>query len=509
MTSTTRSLAGIVALALAGTAAVAAAPSASANVQRDVRLTAAQHPRLIDRPGADKDVIRLTNVPGAKWTVSGAAEVAFPSGHATTEVPVTADTTVTLSAATGEEGVSWAVPTGTPTAWTFAPTDAAAPAVDPDTVKVTWGDLPGDRRDTVTLRKVEGIVWTVKTGDVTSTYDATAFGTKTEVAVRATETTTVTAALDGGYSLPEGKSLPTFTNSLTSTDTVAVSAAVLDELIAVGQNPNDAIKGYGKGAAVETVKIDGIPGVQFKVGSNRPVAVRGTQYLPVNQNDLRSTTKITVAVVAQRGYTVPDDYAKELDFKDGAEIHDEPVKNADVKATDKGGTANDMLTLTANPYFTWWVGQDAVVRGENTITYREMRPNRAGVIVVKPRFARGEATAKVYLMPVANRGFTATPEAGFVNEITFKNDPVVIPVANQGALAGTKVTYTPAAGVTQWTTRYAIPAVGTRKASTKSVNVRPTDIEALNATSMTIDFGADSAPDTTTRVARDYSLAAG
>ncbi|MDO5628187.1 MAG: hypothetical protein Q4G43_07700 [Mobilicoccus sp.] len=516
---TSRTLAVVAAFAVAATGTIAFAPAAQAAAPRDVVLRADAYPRLIDRPGTENDAIRIVNVPGVAWKV-GSTDVTFPSGHSATDIKVTEATQVTAAAVDGDVQFSWRIAAGTPTAWNFpAPSIAEAPAVNIDAVVATWNDVPGTR-DTVTIRKVEGVIWTVTTGTRTITYDAAAFGTRTELTLpavagtsatedtAATPGTTVTVDLDEGYELPEGKALPTFTNSLTSAATVNLTAAVLDPTIELGENPDDRHKGFGRDAAVETVKVTGIPGVRYQVGNGRPVAVRGVAFLPVLASDLKAgEDKVTVKVLPNRGYTVPPDYAKELNFKDGEDVPKVAITDAMISTTDLGGTSRDVLTLTQKPSMVWWVGQPDA---KGVVVYRAQRPGRDGKVTFRPRFARGADTAEVHIKPVANRGFVIDTSALTDDykdlSFTFKADATNVAVANQGVVTGTKVAYAPAEGVASWATRYVVPPVGNRKATTRTLAVNPAHVGALGATSMTIDFGEGSNPTVTTRVARDYKL---
>lgn len=500
-----RTLAGAAAFAVAATGAVAAAPTASAaTVAKTVALKAAHYPRLVDRPGADDDVIRFTYVPGAAWKLDG-APVQFDSGKSTEDVEVTAASAATLEPVTGDALYTWNVKLGTPSTWNFPkPTEVEAPKIDPTSVTAIWNDVPGTK-DKVVLKKVDGVVWTVKTGTTETTYDAGKFGKKTELTVPVTKDTTLTVAADLGYSF-DGTA-PTFTNPVTDTATVAVKDEVLKAAADVGDNPHDSIKGYGPGAALESVKVTGVSGVKWKVGSKKAVAVKGIAYLPVDPDDITEAGTVDVTVEATKGYTVPAGYKETLDFKDGEDIVSIPVVDGDVKLADLGGTSKDLLTLKTDNRMVWWVGQEVKQKdGSSKVVYKALKPGKKTAVTYKPRFTKGETTAKVYLKPVPNRGYTVDTESFNMTTVDFTSDTTIVPLVNQGVLDGTKVTYAPHAGVTSWATKYVVKATTpTRKDSNKSLTVKPADIEALGAESMVIDFGADSAPTVTPKYVKDHT----
>ncbi|WP_226345353.1 hypothetical protein [Agilicoccus flavus] len=495
-THTPRTLATLVAFGLAGAGLAAPALAATTPAPKNIAVKATQYPRLIDNPGAADDVVRFTNVPGAAWKL-GAAPVTFASGRTTADVNVTAASTATLAAVTGDE-TTWAVPVGMPTAWNYpAPSADLAPAVDVSTITAVFNDLPGATKDTVTLTNVKGVAWTVTSGTTVTTHDSTTLAGKASVAVPVTSTSTVAARLMPGYT--GSAALPTFSNSVTATPEVALSATYLDSLVQVGENPSDKIKGYGPGAAKESVKVTGIPGVKWKVGSLAPKAVTGVGYLPVDDDDIVSGM-MTVTAVAAKGYTVPAGWSKVLDFTDGATIPTIVVQDADVKTTDRGGISADTITLAAQQGMAWWVGQ-ADAKGR--IVYAAQKPGKNGAVVYKVKHAAKATTdATVYLKPVPNRGYVLdttkliTPSHAFTREAT-------IVAADNNSVSAESVTFKPYLGVTAWDVKYT-QTVGTRT-TTKTLSVKPGEIEALGATSATIVF--PSTPKVTPKLAKDYRLA--
>lgn len=497
---TARTIAATVALGLTGVGL--AVPATAATAPKALAIKASQYPRLIDRPGSDNDSIQFTNVPGIDWKLNGTS-VAFTGGKSVADSPVTAASTVTFAAVTGDPKYTFTVPAGLPSQWTFpAPSSTPAPPVDVSTISATWNDVPG-KRDSVTLTNVKGVVWTVTTGSTTATYDSASFGTKTDRVVPAVPgSTAVTVAPDAGYTLSE--TAPTFTNTLTEADTV-ILPATLDDRVSVGDNPADAHKGYGPGAAYETVKIEGLPGVVWKIGSStKKVTVKGTAYLRVDPDDLVAN-KVKVEALALKGYQLPDGYApKDVDFTDGA-MAAKVVKNEDIKESDLAGTAKDTLKLTSDRSFTWWVGQPVKQRdGSEKIVYKAVKADKTGVATYKPRFTKGEATAKVFVKPVANRGFTVGTSELTKTEYAFTSDARDIARVNQGVVSGTTATFTPAEGVVSWSAKYSTTS-GTRT-SNKTLAIKATDITNTGATSMTVDFGTGATPVVTTKIERDYRL---
>ncbi|GAB48103.1 hypothetical protein [Mobilicoccus pelagius] len=506
-----RTLATVVALGLAGAGLATPATAATTTPKpKTVTIKPTQYPRLIDNPGANKDVIRFTNVPGASWSLDGVT-VQFDAGRSTADRKVTVKSQATLVATTGDT-TPYTLAPGTPGAWNFpGPTADEAAPVDGTTVVVTWNDLPGDKRDTVTLTKVSGVTYTVDTdGDTATTndirvLDADAFGTKAALTVPATSETTVTPSLAEGYKADPLKLLPgTFTSTVTASAEVALTKATLDALISVGENPLDATKGYGPGSAVETVKVLGVPGVKFKVGSRKAVAVNGVGYLPVDPDDIPAG-KVTVTVQAGKGYTAPADYSKSLDFTDGTTAPTAVVTDADVKAQDKGGISADNLTIKASQGMTWWVGQ-ADKTGK--IKFAAQKPGKNGVITYKAKHASKPTTpdekATVHVKAVANRGWLVDTTNLKTTEYEFKRDATVIAADNR-VVSGTDVTFHPYEGISAWNVTYTTK-VGTKTAA-KRLAVKPIDITNTGATTMTIPFADATDLKAEPKVMKDYTAA--
>ena len=507
MTYHGRTLAALVALGLAGVGAASPAGAATTTPKpKIVTLKASQYPRLIDNPGTMNDKIRFSNVLGLHWKIDGTSVTGF-EGKSFVDTDVTSGVDVTVEAAEGDT-TAWQLAPGTPTAWEFpAPSTEEAPAIDAGTAVAVWNDLPGDKKDSVTLTYVNGVTWSVTTGSTTRTIESDAFRGKPTLVVPATTETTVGAAPADGYTFDPKTTPGIGVNTLTTTPEVALTSDVLDASIEAGENPLDATKGYGPGAAVETVKVTGIPGLKYAVGSRKAVAVNGVAYLPVDPDDLEAGNgTVEVKVVAGKGYSVPTDYAKEVSFVDGATAPTAVVSDTDITPSDKGGVSADTLTIKPSQGMTWWVGQ-ADKTGK--VKFVAQKPGKGGVITYKVKHA-GRTTepgekATVHVKAVANRGWLVDSENLKTTSYEFTRDSTTIPT-DHAAASDSAVTFKPHAGITAWTVKYTMP-LGT-KTATKSLTVRALDIANTDATSMTIAFPAGTTGVTATpKLAKDYVLA--
>lgn len=500
MNSTPRTLAAAVAFTTVAAGIAATAPSASAveaPVLKDkfVAVSAAAYPKLLDRPGATVDVIRFTKVPGATWKLGG-TPVTFADGAKTADLPAAAGDAV-LTADAADTTAKWSIPAGVPTTWTFA-----APATTPATPidgaaldsKLTWNDLPGTK-ESLTLPNIPGVIWSVKASASAkeTVLDAKKFGAKDSLTTPVTKDAVVTAKLDLGYTVADGKDIPpTFTvGTLTDTANVTVADAAITSALAVGSNPLDGRKGYGSGSSVETVKVTGLPGVSWMVGSSKKaVKVTGVAYLPVDPDDIAADGKLSITAVGSKGFELAGategKVTKQLDFSDTtASI---TVTNADVVKADNPGTAKDTLTLKSQPYLTWYVGQ-ADKKGK--IVYKAVKAGKDGKAVYKPTFpkpatAGASVSADVLIKPIQGRGFDLVKSGLTTTTFTFSGDPATVNAANLGAIDGNKVTFTPAGGVDSWAVKYAVTLP---KPANKSLSVKAADITKSGATSMTVDFG--------------------
>lgn len=477
-----RTLAAVAALSLTG-AALAAPAHAAEKTNKVVRLSAAQYPKLIDNPGSTDDKVRVVNLPGVVWKIDG-KDVAFPSGKSVADTTVTAESTVTATAVTDDEQYNYTLQ-GVPSSWTFDAPSADTPKVDGTAVTAFFSDMPGAAKDTVTLTKVAGIKWTLTTGDtpaVETVYGYDAFGAKDTLVVPAKSGWTLKAELTGGAELVDAaKPVPQFTNSLTDADTVAYTADVLNAAVDLGDNPFDAHKGYGKGAAQETVRIAGIPGVKWKVGdATRSVAVKGVAYIPVSADYLEENGgKVTVKAEATGSYSVPADWSgKEVDFSDGSAPISRAIANDVASKSDLAGATQDTLTIPAQRNVTWWVGQEDA--RTKKYVYKAQKPNKAGNVVYKVRHVRGATSTIVKIKPVADRGYVLAASTGLVTDFAFETKSVDVPVANQGVVEAAQVTLNAHEGVTSWTV--------SEKVGTKTVRTTVTTktMDAIGAKSIVI-----------------------
>lgn len=506
MTHHGRTLASLVALGLAavGTAAPAVAATTTPK-PKPVSLKAAQYPRLIDNPGKGNDAIRITYVQGLNWQIDGKSVTGF-EGRTFKDEKVTAGSQVTVQAADGDV-VPWELAVGTPRAWEFpAPKTEEAPAIDASSAVAVWNDLPGDKKDSVTLTNVEGVTWTVTTGEVVRTVDTDAFRGKSTLVLPATPDTVVTPAPAAGYEFDPNTSPGVGANTITTTPEIVLTAEFLDATIETGENPLDATKGYGPGAAVETVKVTGIPGVKYAVGTRKAVAVNGVAYLPVDPDDLEAGNgTVEVKVASGKGYSVPADYVKKVTFIDGEKAPAAVVSNDDIQLADRGGITNDTLTIKPSQGMTWWVGQ-ADKTGK--IKYVAQKPGKGGVITYKAKHASRPTDttekATVHVKAVANRGWTVDATNLTTKTYEFTRDSTTIP-ADNAAAGNSEVTLKPYEGVGSWTVKYT-STVGT-KTTSKVLTVKPLDVANTGASSMTIAFPEGTEVTAATKTLKDYVVA--
>lgn len=499
-----RTLVALAAVGFVGVGPSLPAQAATTPRPKNVAIKPVQYPRMIDNAGADNDKVRLTKVVGAVWSVDG-SPAAFAGGATSTDVPVTAAAQVTLVAAS-----EYALPLGTPTAWDFAaPSAAEAPDVNADAVQATWNDFPGTKKDSVTIRKVDGITWTVTTGDTTATYDPDSFGTKPTLTLPATTATTVTADLIKNYKVAApAKTLPAVANGITETAEVDYAQDHLERLVTVGENPFDGTKGFGPTAARETVKITGAPGLTWKVGSAKAKAVTGTQFIPVNAADLDAHGTVKVTPIAAKEYSVPAGISLDVEFDDKESAPKLVVADTDVRRYDRGGITNDTLTLATTAGMSWWVGQ---ADRTGKIAYRAQKPGKDGTVVYKVKHAtkapiEGTTDATVFVKPVPNRGYELDTSALLEEEFDFSRDSTTVP-SSHFAAAGTNVTFTPSDGLLSWALKYAVPTTGS-KTTTKSLTVNAADIDRIGATSMSVALPAGAKViSSTPKLAKGYSVA--
>ena len=136
-------------------------------------LTAAQEPRLDDKPGSGSDTITLTALPGVYWTVKQASttneyHLSWFGTDKTKAVSVTSGTQVTVEA-TAEAGYSmFKPPAPAATGWQFTPSALQAQIPISAASAPKWVDEEGKTKDAVIVTAVPNIQWTVKAGSGTA-----------------------------------------------------------------------------------------------------------------------------------------------------------------------------------------------------------------------------------------------------------------------------------------------------------------------------------------------------
>lgn len=435
-----------------------------------VKIAAKAFPQLLDRPGTSADVLKLTQVAGAVWSVGGTA-VTFKDKEKTTTVPVTGSVTVTVAAATPTDKNTFTL--SGPTSLSYEPTNEARSFTAAQLSSLlTWVDLPGSKGDAVTLPKTSGVSW--KIGEVT--YDEAKFGKKTSLVVKLKGGEKVLPVLVGATLSGGGQ--PAEIAGVSSTETITHTAAQLAAAAVVGDNPFDRSKGFGKDASVETVKITGLPGVQWMIGSSeKAVTVKPdvVAYVKVDPSDLDASTTLQVTPVPAAGVTVPKTGDKVnpvlLDFADGDEAQELATPAAVVN--DVSGTVADTLVLPGRRGITWYAAQPDA---KGKLTYKALKVGKDGNAVYKVKHSKDGKPATVKYRAVADRGFLV--DDGAVKTVTYTGAEASVAAP---ALASDAVTLTAAApGVASWTVS---ATVGGK--SVKST-YKPADLTAAGAVSISV-----------------------
>lgn len=447
-----------------------------------VKVGAKSFPKLLDRPGKDNDVIVLTKLAGADWFVGAATDaVKFDGTAKTASVPVSAATTVKVQAAASTLTNSFQI--NGPSEFAFSPTDSSVTYTDAQlTQLLTFIDMPGTKGDSVTLTKVNGVHW--KIGEVV--YDEAKFGTKSTLVVKLGAGAKV-------YPVSVGATLSgsAATNGISGTTdslTITYSAVNLAAAAVVGDNPFDATKGVGKGASIETVKITGLPGIQWKVGSSpKAVSVKpgAVLYVPVPAADLDGlATEVPVTPIAATNFIVPTSGTPaaptpvQVQFKDADRAKELIVGPRQVE-TDRSGTVNDTLVLPTQRGMSWFAGQKDA---KGKLTYKQLKAGKDGTAVYKVKHGKDGKDVVVYYRAVADRGYLVNDAAVQTAPFGATEKPVPAPTFTAGA-----VTLKPADGIASW------DVVKTVNGKVAKTSYKPSDITAAGADSITVP--ADAAPD--------------
>lgn len=474
-----RSLAAVAASGLVAAGAVAgaevshAAEATAPKKVKVVKIAAKAFPVLLDRPGATADVLRVTRLAGADWFVGTSTEaVKFEATAKVAEVKVTGETTVTVKPAAETATNTFAL--SGPTSFVYQPTDAGKVFTDAEVrSELSWTDYPGTKSDAVTLTKVNGIMW--KIGNVK--YDELKFGKKTSLLVRLKAGEKVVPDYVGAT----GPDLEL--REVNDDATLAYTADQLKADVTKGDNPSDATKGVGKGASLETVKITGLPGVSWIVGSNpKAVNVKAgvTSYLPVSPHDIDASNKVNVTPVVAANYTVPTSGTPaqatpvEVDFTDNATDTVVKVESArSLSETDRSGTPQDTLVLPGSRGMSWFAGQKDA---KGKLTYKQLRAGKDGNAVYKVKHGKDGKDAVVYYRAVADRGYTVND--GSVLEASFK--VAETSVAAPSVAAGVVTLDASTDGVASWVVS---ATVNSKVAKT---TYKPLDLQNAGIVSLTV-----------------------
>lgn len=490
--TTRRALTIAAAVSLVAAPLLAASPAQAATAtKKTIKVNAKQFPTALDRPGTSADLVRLSNVAGVKWTVDAVAQDL--GATKTKDIPVT-KTAVVVKAEVADTGTMvWSGPSE----WTVSFTSEALSIAASD-VNVTWVDAPADK-DSVIIRKLDGIKWTVGSAE----YTPESFGKKTELAIKATSATVVKADLLGATEAKADAADPAafpkeFTTGLTSAAQVTLADGTVTGAVKVGDNPFDRTKGLGKTASYETVKVTGVAGLKWKVGTDAKAKAYAVKpgvvaYLRVDPDDIHDTTKaVIVTPVADKGYVLATPTIKaEPAFTEAAALE---IPVADGVDTDRGGVGSDTLVMPAERNMTWWFGQKDK---NNKIVYKAQKVGKDGNATYKVKHTKGATSTDVWVKPVPDRGYVidATDLAALTPKYNFKtvDDP-----AGKGWAVGTgTVTLTATDGIDSWTIE---DTVATKVVKT---TVKRTDLLAAGVTKVVVPTTV-TAPVVTAKYAKGY-----
>ena len=430
-----------------------------------VKIGAKAIPQLLDRPGTSADVLRFTQIPGAEWSV-GSTKVTFKAKEKNAFVSVTGATTVTVAPAAATTKNTFVL--SGPTSFSYEPTDTAV-SYTSQQIKdlLTWIDLPGSKGDSVILPKAAGLAW--KIGGVT--YDETKFAKKDALTLKLKPGEKVLPVLVGATG-----ATPTELTGVTDAASITYTAAQLATAAQVGDNPSDVTKGFGKGASVETVKITGLAGVQWLVGSAAKVtSVKpGTvAYRPVSADDLDKSATISVTPVPAAGIKVPMTGEKatplSLDFTDGGSQIETPA----VEVRDTSGTVADTLVLPGRRGMTWFVGQ---ADAKGATRYKALKVGKDGTSIYKVKHPKGGKPAIVLYRAVPDRGYTVSAAA--VKTATFESTETT--VSTPAITSGAVTLLAADAGAASWAVTNTIEGK-----SVKST-FKPADLIAAGAVSISV-----------------------
>lgn len=405
--------------------------------------------------------------------------VKFDGSAKTTPRDVTGDTTITAKAAAGTTTNTFVV--NGPTSFTYKPTNTPATYSDAELMSfLTFVDMPGTKGDSVTMTKAEGVHW--KIGTVT--YDEAKFGAKTSVTAKLNAGVKVFPIAVGATLSDADGAVAVGFNGVTDAAKIEYTADQLKEAVVVGDNPFDATKGVGKGASVETVKITGLPGIKWKVGSS-PKAINvkpgAVAFVSVPADDLDGAeTTVPVTPVPAAGFTVPTNGTPAkatpvvLQFEDDNAA---PVKTIGVKRvdTDRSGTVNDTLVLPAQRGMSWFAGQKDA---KGKLTYKQLKAGKDDNAVYKVKHSKdGKDAVVVYYRAVPDRGYRVNN--GLVQQAPFevKQDSVTAPEVATGAVT---LEAAKADGVASWEV--------TKTIAEKAVKTsyKPADLAASGVTSIVV-----------------------
>lgn len=467
----TATLVTIAAIPLAGVAGVpaGAAPQAEPKVTI-VKIAPKAFPRLLDRPGSAADVLKITKVPGAVWSVGG-KRVTFAGKDTFAIVPAKGDVTVTVAPVAPTAKSAFEL--SGPTSWSFAPTSTPVSYSAFDiAAMLTWTDLPGSSNDTVVLPKMPGLAWKIGT----TTYDEAAFTKKDALAVKLTPGQRVLPVLLGAT--PDAA--PTSLRAVTDAGVITYTAAQLAAAVQVGDNPFDATKGTGKKASVETVRITGLPGLQWNVGSAaKPITVKpgAVAYVPVRRAWLAKSSIVAVTPVAGAGASVPKSGTPavatpvSLDFADVSGVPTLQVPPADSR--DSSGTAADVVVFPGVRGMTWFAAQPDA---KGKLPFKALRVGPDGTAVYKVKHAKNGSDVTVTYRAVAQPGYRVDDESDHTATFTATARTVARPDLDSDGVT----LLASDSGVARWTV--------TSDVGEKSVKATYTlaDLAATGAVSMTV-----------------------
>lgn len=392
---TRRTLAVAVALRLTSTGAAALSAMAAGTTTKPIKIAPSAAPQILDRPGTGRDVVRLTNLPGIRWSVTGDVDASYKAPFATSEkfvdVPINNGGVTAVVKATASPGVELATDV---VSWTlpFITTKVAITAPEAPRAQ----DFPETAKDAVQLTAVEGVTWSVKESVPADTSIPAFKGVKSfplsKLKVPAsTATVTVTPTVEPGY---DGTALQPYTLAFTNGKIVDLPTAVIDAAVTDQLNL--------PGRSRDTITLLPVTGVKWSICGSKPFAVSK----PVVKSASCRTQDVETTAIPDAGYSIAGakSFTKTVKFEDAAGQNLITIPADAVTPVDAAGSVNDVVLIKPIRNITWQVATPVPAKdgGEPTWKWANApKPKNGQAIVVKMKAAKGASESTLFVRPVA------------------------------------------------------------------------------------------------------------